>query len=122
MAKEINIPKMYASEEIPCMLFDCPEDADNFDEVLKKYVANKDALAEFNEAERNYASLGAVLYHIENVTFHHQLKGDYSEELIAAAENMIDTFGEDIEEGDCYTPVMNYIFHKLHPNVVKNDY
>lgn len=114
MAKEVNIPKMYASEEIPCMLFDCPEDADNFDNVLKKYVTNKEAIAEFDKAERNYASLSAVLYNIDNHTFHHNLSGDYSEELIAAAENMIDTYGTDIEEGDCYTPVMYYIFHKLH--------
>ena len=119
MAKEVNLPKMYASEEIPCMLFDCAEDADNFDSVLREYVSNKDALAEFDKAERNYASLGAVLYNIDNLTFHHNLEGEHSDELIAAAENMVDTFGEDIEEGDCYTPVMNYIFHKLHPNVVR---
>ena len=38
MAKEISIPKMYASEEIPCMLFDCPEDADEFDAQFVPYV------------------------------------------------------------------------------------
>ena len=101
MAKEISIPKMYASEEIPCMLFDCPEDADEFDAILLEYVNTKDALLEFDKAERNYASIGAVAYNIRNLTFHFNLEGEYSDRLIAAAENMVDTFGEDLENGDC---------------------
>lgn len=120
MAKEISIPKMYASEEIPCMLFDCSEDADEFDTILREYVNTKDALLEFDKAERKYASIGAVAYNIRNLTFHFNIEGEYSDRLIAAAENMVDTFGEDLENGDCYTPVMNYIFMKLHPNYV-ND-
>lgn len=110
MAKEISIPKMYASEEIPCMLFDCPEDADEFDVILREYVNTKDALLEFDKAE-----LEAVAYNIKNLTFHFNLEGEYSERLIAAAENMVGAFGEDLENGDCYTPVMNYIFMKFHP-------
>ena len=117
MAKEINIPKMYASEEIPCMLFDCPEDADQMDAVLREYINNKEALAEFDRAERQYASLRAIQYNIDNGTFHFNLEGEYSDKLIGAAENMVDTYGEDLENGDCYTPVMNYIFYKLHPNM-----
>lgn len=120
MAKEISTMKLYASEEIPCMLFDCPQDADEFDAILREYVNTKDALLEFDKAERHYASIGAVAYNIRNLTFHFNLEGEYSDRLIGAAENMVDTFGEDLENGDCYTPVMNYIFMKLHPSFVKD--
>ena len=113
--KELTV---YASEEIPYMLFDCPEDANEFDDTLREYVSTKDALLEFDKAEQNYASIGAVMYNIRNLTFHFNLKGEYSDKLIAAAENMVGTFGGDLNNDDCYTPVMNYIFMKLHPDYV----
>lgn len=114
MEREVILSKLYASEIIPCMLFDCLKDAEEFDNVLQEYVNNKEALAEFDKAEQRYASLYAVKYNIDNGTFHLNLEGEYSDKLIGAAENMVDTFGEDSDRDDCYTPVMNYIFYKLH--------
>lgn len=112
---------MFASDLIPCMLFDCKEDADRMDAILKEYISNEKAIAEFKKAENRYASLGAVLYHIKVGDFHFKLEGDYSEELIGAAENMIDSYGEDVKPDDPYTPIMYYIFHILHPNVVREE-
>lgn len=116
MAKEIiRNYKLYASDIIPYILFDCIEDAENFDKTLNNYVNDKEALAEFDKAERQYASLYAVKYNINNGTFHFNLKGPKSEELIGDLELFVELEIEN-NDGDCYTPVMNYIFHKIHPN------
>ena len=116
MAKEIiRNYKLYASDIIPCILFDCIEDAEIFDKTLNNYVNDREALKEFNNAERQYASLYAVRYNIDNGTFHFNLKGPKSEELIGDLEQFVDLEIED-NNGDCYTVVMNYIFNKIHPN------
>lgn len=53
MAKEIiRNYKLYASDIILCILFDCIEDVENFDKTLNNYVNDKEALAEFDKAER----------------------------------------------------------------------
>lgn len=120
MSKEIII-EIFASDLIPSMLFGCKEDADRMDIILKEYTNNEKAIAEFKKAENQYASLGAVLYHIEAGDFHFKLEGDYSDELICAAENMVDSYDTDVEPGDPYTPIMYYIFHALHPNVAREE-
>jgi hypothetical protein len=117
MAKEIiRSYKLYASDIIPCILFDCIEDAENFDKTLNNYMNDKEALAEFDKAERQYASLYAVRYNINNGTFHYNLTDSKSEELIGAVEQSVEIDTETYDDGDCYTPLMNYIFNKIHPN------
>lgn len=119
MSTEINVGyKLWESDLIPNFKFDCQEDADKFDKVLSEYIKDPVAKLEWDQAERQYASLYAVQYAINGFIFHFNLKGPKSEDLIEACENVIEIWESDnADSGDCYTPVMNYIFSKLHPGV-----
>lgn len=108
--------ELWSSDLIPNFKFDCQEDADNFDKVLKVFTECPEAKLEWDKAEMQYASLYAVQYAINGLRFHFDLQGPYSEDLIGACENVIEIWEQD-DQYDCYTAPMNYIFSKLHPGV-----
>ena len=115
---KVNTVTYYESELIPSMQFDTEEDAELFDRTLEEYVSNEEALQEFRECEENFPSYYAIQHAINQCEFHIDLDGEYSEKLIDAAENMATRFYDDCcDPNDCYTPVMNYIFGKLHPKI-----
>lgn len=107
---------LWASDLIPNMMFNSEADANLMDYMLRKFTSDAECIDEFRKAENCYASAYAVQYAINNCTFHFNLKGPNSDELIEACENMIDMLESD-DNSDCYTAVMNYIFGKLNPGV-----
>lgn len=107
---------LWASDLIPNMMFDSERDANLMDEMLNKFTSDGECINEFREAENCYASTYAVQYAINNCSFHFNLEGPNSDDLIAACENMVEMWESD-DNSDCYTAVMNYIFGKLNPGV-----
>ena len=110
------VVKYYKSKECPQMLFGSREDADYFDNILSNYIHNDSAIAEFKTALDLYPSFYVVQLRINFGTFHFDLVGPESDKLILACENMIGGW-EGLEDDNCYTCAMNYIFHKLYPNL-----
>ena len=113
MSIKVELGTLYASEEIPLMLFSSEEDANRFDLILIGYVNNDKAIEEFKRAENQYASDYAVQYNIDNGSFIKNVTGAYSDILIAAAEEMIDSAEDTLSGDDPYTATFNYIRDKL---------
>lgn len=112
MSKKVELT-MYTSEECPDLYFDSKEDADLFDEEIVKYLKDPEALKDWDRVERQYPSYGAINLAIQQGRFHFSL-GDPSDNMIAALENCIDS----TDDADIYTIACNYIFYKIHPNLI----
>lgn len=103
----------FRSSLCPNMLFDSKEDAENFDETLKRYSESSEAEKEFRKAVSQYPCLYAVELAIKQNRFHFNLVGEHSEELIIACENMIGGYG-DLADDECYICAMNYLYNKFY--------
>lgn len=103
----------FRSSLCPNMLFDSKEDAENFDETLKRYSESPEAEREFRKAASQYPSQYAVDLAIKQDYFHLNLVGEHSEELIIACENMIGGYG-DLADDECYICAMNYLYNKFY--------
>lgn len=113
--------EVYISEKIPCLIFDKESDAENFDNILQEYLTSEEARKEFEEAENQYASYGAIVYKIKTEEFIDYLCGEASENLIMACDSVSAIFfGSEIALaciGNIYSIVMFYILEKFHPNI-----
>lgn len=107
--KPINV-SYYPSSIISSMLFDCSEDAEHFDKVLNDFINNPEALEEFTEPV--LASWSALKYHINLGHYQLMIDGKYTRELLEACERMVAGY-EGLDDGDCYTPALNYIFNHI---------
>ena len=103
----------FRSSLCPNMLFDSKEDAENFDETLKRYSESSEAEKEFRKAVSQYSCLYAVELAIKQDCFHLNLIGEHSEELIIACENMIGGYG-DLADDEYYICAMNYLYNKFY--------
>lgn len=103
----------FRSSLCPNMLFDSKEDANNFDEILKRYSESPEAKREFRKALIQYPSRYAVDLAIKQNNFHHHLLGKYSDELILACENMVGGC-DGLANDECYICAMNYLNNKFY--------
>ena len=103
----------FRSSLCPNMLFDSKEDAENFDETLKRYSESSEAEKEFKKAVKQYPSPYAVVLAIKQNRFHFNLVGEHSKELIIACENMICGYNG-LADDECYICAMNYLYNKFY--------
>lgn len=103
----------FRSSLCPNMLFGSKEDAENFDETLKRYSESPEAEKEFRKAASQYPSPYAVDLAIKQNRFHFNLVGEHSDELIAACENMTGGYNG-LADDECYICAMNYLNNKFY--------
>lgn len=104
----------YRSKQCPQMAFACQSDADNFDNAL--LIAAEGGKAEFDEACYEYPSFAAVVYAIHQQQFHFNMRGQFLDEVITQAENMIAGF-DGLDDDDCYTCPTNYLLYHFYPEL-----
>lgn len=100
----------FRSSLCPNMLFGSKEDAENFDETLKRYSESPEAEKEFRKAASPYAAVDLA---IKQNRFHFNLVGEHSDELIAACENMTGGYNG-LADDECYICAMNYLNNKFY--------
>lgn len=103
--------KMYESKFLPSVFFADKEDVKDYDNIIEKFLSDKDAQQEFHNVR--YASHYAALRAIEINEFHFHLNGPYSEALISACENIVEILEDDACEG-CYRNTLNFLYLKIY--------
>lgn len=105
---------MYKSELLKEMSFSNKHKAEEFDNIIKKILYNKNTKQIFNSIK--YASHYASLRAIEMNEFHFKLLDLNDEdfnELIYLCEEVEDILGGDVEE-DCYKIPLNFLYLKIY--------
>lgn len=105
---------MYKSELICEMIFSSKQKVEEFDNIIKKILYNKNTKQIFGSIK--YASHYAALRAIEMNKFHFRLLDLNDEdfnELIYLCEEVGDILGGNVEE-DCYKIPLNFLYLKIY--------